>query len=56
MRQISLKHRKAGLLLAALLAALALAAGATKSSGTSDAVSWTDRAPQGHASSVSWDS
>ncbi len=51
MRQISGKHRKTGLLLAALLAALALAAGATKSSGTSDAVSWTD----GPASaSVSW--
>ncbi len=51
MRHTWLNHRKAGLLLAALLAALALAAGATKSSGTSDAVSWSD----GPAStSVSW--
>lgn len=55
MRHISLNYRKAGLLLAALLAALALAAGATKSSGTSDAVSWTDRAGPSSAS-VSWDS
>ncbi len=53
MRQFSYRNRKLSLALAALLAALALAGGALRASGTSDAVSWTD----GPASaSVSWDS
>lgn len=53
MRHLSMRNRKLSIVLAALLAALALAAGATKSSGSSEAVSWTD----GPASaSVSWDS
>lgn len=52
MRHFSTK--KLSLVLAALLAALALAAGATKGSGSAEAVSWTD----GPSSSalVSWDS
>ncbi len=53
MRQFSLRNKKLSLVLAALLAALALTGGALRSSGTTDAVSWTD----GPASaSVSWDS
>lgn len=48
MRHLATKNRQVSLVLAALLAALALAAGATKSSGSSEAVSWTDRP------SVSW--
>ena len=53
MRQFSFRNRKLSLALAALLAALALAGGALRSSGTSDAVSWTDGAA---SASVSWDS
>ena len=50
MRQFSHRNRKLSLALAALLAALALAGGALRSSGSSEAVSWDSG-----TSSVSWD-
>ena len=50
MRQFSVRNRKLSLALAALLAALALAGGALRSSGSSEAVSWDSG-----TSSVSWD-
>ena len=53
MRQFSHRNRKLSLALAALLAALAVAGGALRSSGSSEAVSWDDGAV---SASVSWDS
>jgi hypothetical protein len=53
MRQFSIRNRKLSLALAVLLAALALAGGALRSSGSSEAVSWDDGA---FSTSVSWDS
>ncbi len=50
MRQFSYRNKKVSLALAALLAALALAGGALRSSGSSEAVSWDSG-----TSSVSWD-
>jgi len=52
MRQFSVRNRKLSLALAALVAALALAGGALRSSGSSEAVSW-DSGVSG--ASVSWD-
>ena len=62
MRHLATKNRQVSLVLAALLAALAVAGGALRSSGSSEAVSWDSRgpiaptAPHGHSASVSWDS
>ena len=52
MRQFSFRNRKLTLALAALLAALALAGGALRGSGSSEAVSW-DSGTSG--AKVSWD-
>ena len=53
MRHLATKNRQVSLVLAALLAALAVAGGALRSSGSSEAVSWDDGAV---SASVSWDS
>ena len=58
MRDLATKNRQVSLALAALLAALALAGGALRSSGSSEAVSWDSRTPISKkvSASVSWDS
>ena len=59
MRHLATKNRQVSLALAALLAGLALAGGALRSSGSSEAVSWDSRAPIAKkvpSSRVSWDS